>query len=57
MKGLNKKMIESNKKSQKLRILLKDENISWEKAQEIKELQDKEWKKFNFYKNISKKMR
>ena len=57
MIGLNKKMIESNKKSVELRILSKGKNISWEKSQEIKELQDKEWKKFNFYKNISKKMR
>ena len=45
MIGLNKKMIESNKKSVELRILSKGKNISWEKSQEIKELQDKEWKK------------
>lgn len=57
MKGLNKKIIETNKRSLTLTVMSKNPSISYEKSKEIQKLQDKEWKRLQFYKNISKKMR
>ena len=57
MKDLNKKIIETNRRSLTLTVMSKDPSISYEKSKEIQKLQDKEWKRLQFYKNISKKMR
>lgn len=57
MKGLNKKIIETNIRSLTLTVMSKNPSISYEKSKEIQKLQDKEWKRLQFYKNISKKMR
>ena len=57
MKDLNKKIIETNRKSLTLTVMSKDPSLSYKKSKELQKLQDKEWKRLQFYKNMAKKMR
>lgn len=56
MKELDKKIIESYKKSKKLKEIYLGDNIPYERNIKIREQQDNEYKKMMFFKKLKKEL-